>query len=445
MKRITVFGTGYVGLVTGTCFAEMGHRVTCVDIDQKKIDQLNAGHIPIFEPRLEELVHSNKAAQRLFFATDQKSAVRDAELVYIAVGTPPDEDGSADLRHVLAVARSTGQYMDSKKIIVNKSTVPVGTAAKVEQMIKEELRKRGLELPFSVVSNPEFLKEGTAIQDCLSPDRIVIGCEDAEVREVMESLYAPHRRNGHPILFMKTKAAEMTKYASNAMLATKISFMNEISRLCEHLGVDIEEVRRGIGTDSRIGFSFIYAGLGYGGSCFPKDVQALIKMGEQNHESLSILKAVEQVNRTQRERFFSKIVDHFEGALSGKKIAFWGLAFKPGTDDVREAPALDLIERLLDRGAVVVAFDPVAMHTTKRQLGSPDGLAFCSDQYLALEQVDALCVATEWGPFREPDFDKMRSNMKSAVVFDGRNLYQPKGMQERGFHYISIGREALDV
>lgn len=438
--RISVFGSGYVGLVTGSCFAEMGNDVICADIDATKIEKLKQGISPIYEPGLDEMIKSNYEAGRLSFTTDMEKAVKESELLFIAVGTPPGEDGSADLKYVLQVATTIGTYMDSYRVVVTKSTVPVGTSIKVKEALTQALKKRGVTFEVDVVSNPEFLKEGTAIEDCLRPSRVVIGSESEKAREMLGHLYEPFVRNGNPIYFMDPISSEMTKYAANAMLATKISFMNELSRLCEKVGADVEKIRQGIGSDPRIGFQFIYAGVGYGGSCFPKDVRALIKTAEQEGEDFRILKSVEMANQVQRERYFGKVSKHFDGNLSGKTFAVWGVAFKPGTDDIREAPAIDLIDYLLNAGAKVVAYDPVAMDCAKAHFRGRDGLEFVSIPYNALEKADALCIVTEWKPFREPDFDKMKRLMKSPVIFDGRNLYDPELMTKMGYHYYGIGR-----
>jgi UDPglucose 6-dehydrogenase len=438
--RIGVFGTGYVGLVTGACFAEMGNDVICVDIDPAKVALLKEGVSPIYEPGLDRLLTSNYQVGRLKFTTQALEAVRNSDLLFIAVGTPSDTDGTADLSYVLQVAETIGDLMDQYKVVITKSTVPVGTTFKVKEVISKRLELRGKQIPFDVVSNPEFLKEGTAIEDCLRPSRVVVGCESDKAAEQMKMLYLPFVRNGHPIYVMDIFSSEMTKYAANAFLATKISFMNELSRLCERVGADIEKVRQGIGSDPRIGFSFIYAGLGYGGSCFPKDVKALIKTAEQNEEPLEILKAASKANDIQRARYFQKLKKHFHNDLKGKKIAIWGLAFKPLTDDIREAPALELISQLIAEGATVAAYDPVAMPNAKKELSGNTSVSFGNTAYEVLEHADALCVVTEWMPFREPDFDRMLASMKTPAVFDGRNLYETKVMQERGFLYFSVGR-----
>lgn len=443
--NIAIVGTGYVGLVTGTCLAEMGNTVTCVDVDKRKIDLLKDGVIPIYEPGLEELVKSNALTSRLQFTTDIKSAVENCEIIMIAVGTPPSEDGSADLKHVLKVAESIGQNLNSYKIIVTKSTVPVGTGDKVKAVVAKELQNRGVSTQFSIASNPEFLKEGAAIQDCMKPDRIVIGCEDELAKQKLTQLYQPFVLNGHKVIFMDIRSAELTKYAANAMLATKISFMNEMSRLAEKVGADISAVRQGMGSDSRIGFHFIYPGIGYGGSCFPKDVQALVRMGEENKSNLAILEAVEQVNKEQRQFFVDKIKNYFNGSLSGRKFAIWGLSFKPETDDIREAPALDVIERLVQEGATVCAYDPIASENIKNYFADDarvrEKLSVVNDQYTTLHDADAMLLLTEWKPFRSPDYAKMKSLMKNPAVFDGRNQYDPHLLKQHGFYYECIGRQ----
>lgn len=435
--NITIVGTGYVGLVAGTCFADSGNEVICVDIDKNKIDMLNDGEIPIYEPGLEEMVKLNIEQERLFFTTDIKSAVEKSKIIFIAVGTPPDEDGSADLKHVLAVARDIGKYMNEQKIVVNKSTVPVGTAKKVEAEIKKYTDR-----PFAVVSNPEFLKEGAAIDDFLKPDRIVIGTSDPQAAETMKNLYATFVRSGKPILVMDERSAELTKYAANALLATKISFINEIASMCDAIGADVDMVRKGIGTDSRIGPHFIYAGTGYGGSCFPKDVKAIIKTASENHIDLKIVKAVEAVNQAQKTILLNKIDRYFNKDLAGKTIAMWGLAFKPKTDDMREAPAIDLINALNAQGAVVRAHDPEALHEAEHIFGDRIGkdLHLCEKRYEAIEGADALVIMTEWNAFREPDFNLLKETLAYPAIFDGRNLYDPKRLRELGIDYFSIGR-----
>jgi len=440
--KITVVGTGYVGLVSGTCFAETGIDVACIDIDEKKINGLNNGVIPIYEPGLESMVERNVDKGRLSFSTSLKDHLEGCEVVFSAVGTPPDEDGSADLKYVLAVAREVGQNMTDYLVMVTKSTVPIGTAEKVKDAIQEELNKRGLDIPFDVASNPEFLKEGDAIDDFLKPDRIVIGVESERAEKIMRKLYKPFLLNGHPILFMDVPSAELTKYAANSMLATKISFMNDIANLCEIVGADINMVRKGIGSDSRIGPKFIYAGIGYGGSCFPKDVKALIKTSDENNYSLQILKAVESVNDNQKSVLFNKINSHFKGNLKGKTFAFWGLSFKPNTDDMREAPSLVLIDKLIEAGAKIKAYDPVATEEAKRRIG--DKIYYANDQYDALLDADALLLITEWNEFRVLNFELIERLLTNKLIFDGRNIYEPAEMKENGFTYYSIGRPDID-
>ncbi len=439
--KIAVVGTGYVGLVSGTCFAETGTIVTCVDVNEEKISQLNNGIIPIYEPGLEDMVKRNVEKQRLFFTTSLKEAMVGAEAIFIAVGTPPDEDGSADLKHVLAVASEIGRNLQGYTVIVNKSTVPVGTAQKVKNAIKQELEKRGVEVPFDVASNPEFLKEGNAIEDFLRPDRIVVGTESEEAQKLMSKLYKPFLLNGHPIVFMDLLSSELTKYAANAMLATKISFINDIANLCEIVGADVNLVRKGIGSDSRIGNKFIYAGAGYGGSCFPKDVKALIKTAQEHNHTLEILQSVESVNERQKKVVYQRVKDFFNGNLQGKKIALWGLSFKPNTDDMREAPSLVIIENLLKDGATVSAYDPVAMHEAKRILG--DAIQYAATPYEATKNADALILITEWSEFRIINFEELEKNMNQKLIFDGRNIYDPEEMRERGYVYYSIGRKPI--
>jgi UDPglucose 6-dehydrogenase len=442
--QLTVVGTGYVGLVTGTCFAEMGHHVTCVDIDVNKVAQLEQGVIPIHEPGLEPMVKANFAEGRLKFTTSLASAMEASNIFFIAVGTPPGEDGSADLQHVIGVAKEIGRNLNEYAVIVDKSTVPVGTADKVREAIAGELGRRGTEVPFDVVSNPEFLKEGAAIEDFMKPDRIVIGTESDKAADIMGRLYAPFNRSYDRTIFMGIRDAEMTKYAANAMLATKISFINEIAALCDRLDVDVENVRRGIGSDQRIGFHFIYPGCGYGGSCFPKDVKALVHTAEMNDFQPTLLHAVEARNQAQRRILFDKIVTRFGADLKGKSFAIWGLAFKPGTDDMREASAEVLIRLLLDAGARVRAYDPVAMEVARGLFPSAwfnEGrLTLVDHQYAALEGVDALALVTEWKPFRSPDFIAMKKLMASPLIFDGRNQYHPPEVVEAGFEYFGIGR-----
>lgn len=435
--KIAVIGTGYVGLVTGTCFAEVGVDVTCVDIDQKKIDNLNKGILPIYEPGLEEMVERNVQKKRLHFSTSLKDSIQGAEVVFIAVGTPPDEDGSADLKYVLAVAASVGEHMTHPLVIVTKSTVPVSTAEKVRKALQDQLTKRGSNLDFYVASNPEFLKEGAAIEDFMKPDRIVVGVDRPEAEELMRKLYKPFLMNGHPIFIMDIPSAEMTKYAANAMLATKISFMNDIANLCEIMGADVNMVRKAIGSDARIGTKFIYPGVGYGGSCFPKDVKALIKTAKENKYNMQILNAVENVNEAQKEVLFNKVKDHFKGNLKGKKFALWGLSFKPKTDDMREAPSLVIIEKLLKEGASVVAYDPVAMHEAQRMIGNT--IEYATDMYDTLNGADALLIVTEWPEFRVPDFDEVGKRLNNKVLFDGRNIFESNDMKKLGYSYYCIG------
>jgi UDPglucose 6-dehydrogenase len=426
-----------VGLVTGTCFAEVGIDVTCIDIDQKKIDNLHKGILPIYEPGLEEMVTRNVEKGRLNFSTNLAEAIVDCDVAFIAVGTPPGEDGSADLKYVLAVARGIGENMNSYGVIVTKSTVPVGTAAKVRAEIEKALEKRGVDVEFDVASNPEFLKEGAAIDDFLKPDRIVVGVSSERAEEVMRRLYKPFLLNGHPIIFMDIPSAEMTKYAANSMLATKISFMNDVANLCEIMGADVNKVRQGIGSDARIGTKFIYPGIGYGGSCFPKDVKALIKTAQENGYQMQVLQAVENVNEQQKSVLFDKVQRHFGGELRGLKIAVWGLSFKPKTDDMREAPSLVIIEKLLAAGCTVTAYDPVAMDEARHTLG--DSITYAKDEFAALIDADALLVVTEWPDFRSPNFDVVARLMKQKVIFDGRNIYEAAELKELGFAYHCIG------
>ncbi len=434
-----MIGTGYVGLVTGTCFAESGNDVICVDTNEKKINDLKNGIIPIYEPGLDGLVKRNVEEERLSFTTDLEEAVKKCLLLFIAVGTPPGEDGSADLQHVLNVARGIGRTMSEYRIVVDKSTVPVGTGARVKAVIQEELDRRGENIPFDVVSNPEFLKEGNAIDDFMKPDRVVIGCDDVRTGELMKELYGPFVRTGKPILIMDLASAEMTKYAANAMLATRISFMNDIANLCEKLGVDISQVRQGIGSDSRIGYPFIFPGAGYGGSCFPKDVQALLKMGEQNGYQLEILEAVEAVNARQKKVLFNKLKARFGGDLKNMTVAVWGLAFKPNTDDMREAPSIVLIENLLAVGAKVRAYDPEAAKEAHKIFG--DRIVYGKKVYDVLDGADVLVIVTEWNEFRRPDLEKVKNLLKNPIIFDGRNLFEPKKMAQLGFEYEGIGRK----
>lgn len=435
--KIAVVGTGYVGLVTGTCFAEVGIDVTCIDIDQRKIDNLKQGILPIYEPGLEEMVTRNVEAGRLHFSTSLADSIQDADVAFIAVGTPPGEDGSADLKYVLAVARGIGENISRHCVVVTKSTVPVGTAAKVRKELEDALAKRGADVDFDVASNPEFLKEGAAIDDFLKPDRIVVGVASERAEEVMRRLYKPFLMNGHPIIFMDIPSAEMTKYAANSMLATKISFMNDIANLCEIMGADVNKVRLGIGSDARIGNKFIYPGIGYGGSCFPKDVKALIKTAQENGYDMQVLKAVENVNEDQKSVLFNKVQQHFGSDLKGKKFAVWGLSFKPKTDDMREAPSLVIIDKLLDAGCSVTAYDPVAMPEAKHTLG--DRISYAKDQFEALIDADALLIVTEWPQFRAPNFEVVARLLKQRVVFDGRNIYDAKEMEAAGFAYHCIG------
>lgn len=438
--KIAVVGTGYVGLVTGTCFAEVGIDVTCIDIDINKIENLKKGILPIYEPGLEEMVNRNFKEGRLNFSSNLKETIKGCDVAFIAVGTPPGEDGSADLKYVLAVATEIGESMNDYGVVVTKSTVPVGTAKKVKTAVQNALDKRGLNIEFDVASNPEFLKEGAAIDDFLKPDRIVVGVESERAEEIMRRLYKPFLLNGHPIIFMDIPSAEMTKYAANAMLATKISFMNDVANLCEIMGADVNKVRQGIGSDPRIGNKFIYAGIGYGGSCFPKDVKALAKTAQEHGYTMQILEAVESVNDAQKSVLFNKIKAHF-GDLKGKHFAMWGLAFKPKTDDMREAPSLVVIEKLLAEGATVNAYDPVAMHEAQKTLGNT--ITYAKTQYEALDGADALLIVTEWPEFRSPKFDEMGKLLKQKAIFDGRNIYEPDEMLEHGFTYQCIGRKGV--
>jgi UDPglucose 6-dehydrogenase len=438
--KIAVIGTGYVGLVTGTCFADMGNDIWCIDIDEKKIQGLRNGILPIFEPGLEEMVKRNTAEGRLRFTTNLSEGIAETLVAFIAVGTPSDEDGSADLQHVLEVARQIGRSIEKYIIIVDKSTVPVGTAEKVRQVVKEELVKRGRgDIEFDVVSNPEFLKEGSALEDFIKPDRVIIGTDNVRTAELMRELYSTFVRKGDRVMTMDIPSAELTKYAANAMLATRISFMNELAHLCEAAGADVESVRRGIGSDSRIGNAFLYAGIGYGGSCFPKDVKALIYTLKDKGFEAKILSSVEEVNKMQRTYFIEKIVRHLGEDLSKKTYAVWGLAFKPQTDDMREAPAIDIINGLRARGATFKAYDPIAVENARRIIGDK-GITYHKNNYEVLDGVDALLILTEWHHFRKPDFDKMKSMMKAPLIFDGRNQYEPEKMKEIGFTYYCIGR-----
>ncbi len=439
--KITIVGTGYVGLVTGTCFAETGSSVTCVDIDAKKIDNLRNGIIPIYEPGLQQLVESNVKKERLSFSTSLKDSIQGSDAAFIAVGTPPGQDGSADLKYVLGVASEIGQHLSNYMVVITKSTVPIGTSIKVKAAVQAELDKRGVSIEFDVASNPEFLKEGNAIDDFLKPDRIVVGVDSPAAEKVMQRLYKPFVLNGHPILVMDIPSAELTKYAANAMLATKISFMNDIANLCDIVGADVNMVRNGIGSDPRIGHRFIYPGIGYGGSCFPKDVKALIKTGHDHHYQLEILKAVEDVNERQKEIILTKIKKHFNNNLKDKTFALWGLAFKPQTDDMREAPSLVIIDKLLSEGAKIKVYDPVAMDEGKKHFGNQ--VTCTKDQNEALIDADALILVTEWTEFRLPNFAVMAKLMKNKIIFDGRNIYDPSEMQENGFTYYSIGRKPV--
>lgn len=435
--KIAIVGTGYVGLVTGTCLAETGADVICIDIDTKKIDNLKKGILPIYEPGLEEMVSRNVQKGRLHFSTNLGESIQNAEVVFIAVGTPPGEDGSADLKYVLAVATEIGKTMNHHLVVVTKSTVPVGTAEKVKSAVAAALKERGADIPYDVASNPEFLKEGAAIDDFMKPDRIVVGVSSHKAEEIMHRLYKPFVLNGHPIIFMDIPSAEMTKYAANAMLATKISFMNDIANLCEIMGADVNLVRKGIGSDPRIGNKFIYPGIGYGGSCFPKDVKALVKTAAENGHRMRILEAVEAVNDDQKSVLFNKVMNRFAGNIEGKVFAMWGLSFKPKTDDMREAPSLVIIEKLLAKGAKVVAYDPVAMHEAKHTLG--DTVAFADNEYDTLKGADALLIITEWPEFRSPDFKQMGTLLNNKLIFDGRNIYDLAEMNENGFEYYCIG------
>lgn len=439
--NVTVFGTGYVGLVQGAILAEVGHNVICVDVDANKVERLKQGHIPIYEPGLEPLVKENYAAGRLQFTTDAAEGVKHGEIQFIAVGTPPDEDGSADLKYVLAVAESIARHMQGSKVIVNKSTVPVGTADKVGARVAQVLDERGeIEMAFGVVSNPEFLKEGSAVADCMKPDRIIIGTNSKDAEDLMRELYAPFNRNHDKVIVMDVRSAELTKYAANCMLATKISFMNEMANLAELLGADIEAVRKGIGSDPRIGYHFIYPGVGYGGSCFPKDVQALIRTADHIKFDAKVLKAVEARNDEQKTTLFAKIHKHFNGELKGKTFALWGLSFKPNTDDMREAPSRVLMEALWEAGAKVQAYDPEAMNETQRIYGNHDSLLLAGTKESALKGADALVVVTEWQVFRAPDFDFIKQTLSQPTIFDGRNMYDPARLGKKGITYYSVGR-----
>lgn len=436
--KIAIVGTGYVGLVTGTCFSEMGVNVTCVDVVTSKIENLNKGIIPIYEPGLEDMIHRNYDAGRLKFTTSLVSCLNDVEVIFSAVGTPPDEDGSADLRYVLEVARTIGQNMKKYVLVVTKSTVPVGTAQKVKAAIQEELDKRHVKIEFDVASNPEFLKEGDAIDDFMKPDRVVVGIESDRAKSIMERLYKPFMMNNYRLIFTDIPSAEMIKYAANSMLATRISFMNDIANLCELVGADVNMVRKGIGSDSRIGSKFLYPGCGYGGSCFPKDVKALIRTAEKNGYNMRVLEAVEKVNELQKNILFDKVSAFFNGELVGKRVALWGLAFKPETDDMREAPALVLIDKLTSVGIIVKVYDPIAMDECKRRVG--DRVEYATDMYDAVLDVDALLLITEWKEFRVPSWGVLKKTMKYPLVIDGRNIYDKKELSELGFHYSCIGK-----
>src|SRR5690554_2239708 len=436
MKNIAVIGTGYVGLVTGTCFAETGNNVICVDIDEDKVNRMKNGEVPIYEPHLDVLFERNIKQGRLKFTTDLASAIKDAEIIFLALPTPPGEDGSADLSYVLGVAKELGQLITEYKVIIDKSTVPVGTADKVTAVIKAET-----DVPFAVVSNPEFLREGFAVDDFMNPDRVIIGTEDEKAKVIMKELYQPFIRDGHPLIFMDEKSAELTKYAANAFLATKITFMNEVANFCEIVGANVDKVREGMGADTRIGHRFLYPGIGFGGSCFPKDVNALLRSGQDNNFNFSIIDAVLAVNQNQRIKLLDKITDYFGGNIEGKKFALWGLAFKPDTDDIREAPALYLIDELTKRGAEVIAFDPEAMENVKKQIG--DKIKYAKNQYETLDGADALLIATEWAVFKKPDFSLIKSKLNAPIIFDGRNIFSLTDMKEKGFYYNSIGRQTI--
>lgn len=437
MKKIAVVGTGYVGLVTGTCFAETGNQVVCVDIDEQKVEKMRNGFVPIYEPHLDVLFERNIKANRLSFTTSLEEGIEDAEIIFLALPTPPGEDGSADLSYILGVADELGKLIKEYKVIVDKSTVPVGTAEKVRAAVQANAK-----VDFDIVSNPEFLREGFAVDDFLKPDRVVIGTSSERAEKVMEQLYKPFVRQGNPIIFMDEKSAELTKYAANSFLATKITFMNEIANFCEKVGADVDKVRIGIGSDTRIGKRFLFPGIGYGGSCFPKDVQALVKSGREENFEFEILNAVMAINEQQKTVLLPKIKNFFRGNLKGKRIGMWGLAFKPDTDDIREAPALYMIEALLKEGAQIKAYDPEAMGNVKSQIG--DVISYEANEYDALKEVDALIICTEWGIFRNPDFGKMKENMKDAVIFDGRNLFDIEEMTSKGFYYNSIGRKTIE-
>jgi UDPglucose 6-dehydrogenase len=438
--RITIFGSGYVGLVTGACLAEVGNHVVCVDVDAAKVERLKQGEVPIHEPGLEALIRKNAAAGRIRFTTDADEGVAHGVFQIIAVGTPPGEDGSADLRYVLAVAKTIGEHMNDYRVVITKSTVPVGTADKAKAAVQAALDSRGATIEFDVVSNPEFLKEGAAIDDFMKPDRIIVGTDNPRTTELMRALYEPFIRSRDRLIVMDIRSAELTKYAANAMLATKISFMNEMANLAERVGADIEKVRQGIGSDPRIGYGFIYPGCGYGGSCFPKDVQALVRSAHASEYDARILQAVEEVNHRQKETLFKKIERHFEGELAGKTIALWGLAFKPNTDDMREAPSRNLIAALLRAGAIVRAFDPIALDEARKIYGDRPDVVLCGSAEETLVGADALAIVTEWKEFRSPDFERIKKELKAPVIFDGRNLYDPAFVAKQGFTYYAIGR-----
>lgn len=446
--NIAVIGTGYVGLVTGTCFAETGNMVTCVDIDKEKVKKLSSGKVTIYEPGLEKIFERNEKEGRLKFTTSLKEGIKDARIIFLALPTPPDGDGSADLKYVLGVAKDLGGLLEKGdyKIIIDKSTVPVGTADRVNNTVLQRLIERNIDNPqelFDVVSNPEFLREGVAVEDFMKPNRVVIGTDSEKAKKILGELYAPFVRQGNPVIFMDERSAELTKYAANSFLATKISFMNEIAQLCERFGADVDMVRRGMGSDERIGKRFLFPGIGYGGSCFPKDVQALAKSAKQANYDFKILEAVMAVNENQKVHLLPKIFSYFNNSLNGKKIALWGLAFKPNTDDIREAPALRLIKELTAAGASIIAYDPEAMINVKKEIG--DMITYAENQYEALKDADALLIATEWSEFRTPDFTKLKSLLKKPVIFDGRNLFELYQMEERGFHYESVGRKTIKI
>lgn len=436
--RISIVGTGYVGLVSGTCMAESGISVTCVDIDKNKIEKLKEGIIPIYEPGLSEMVVANMKKERLSFTADIKESLTNCDAVFIAVGTPPDEDGSADLTYVLNVAREVGQHMTDYTVVITKSTVPIGTSHKVKAAVQEALDIRGVDIPFDVASNPEFLKEGSAIKDFMEPDRIVVGTESERAQKVVERLYHSFVSKGYKLINMDVPSAEMTKYAANAMLATRISFMNDIANLCEIVGANVDVVRKGIGSDPRIGEKFLFPGCGYGGSCFPKDVKALVKIGAVSGHDMSVLKAVEEVNDKQKHLLSKKVLDHYNGDVKGRRFAMWGLSFKPRTDDMREAPSLEIIDDLVAAGAEIVAYDPISMEETHRRIG--DKITYAKDQYEALAGADALLIVTEWDEFQVPKFTFVERELKEKLIFDGRNIYDPAQMKEFGYTYISIGR-----